>query len=66
MNRFLHTGSMTLETVEELRFAVELADYFDIAALHEQCGDWLIESLSTESACSLWNVPAPLSHSLSH
>lgn len=56
VNRFLHTGIISIETVEELRFAIQLADYFDIAALHERCGDWIIESLAVETVCSLWNV----------
>ena len=56
VNQFLHTGIISIETVQELRFVVELADYFDIAALHERCGDWIIESLAIETACSLWNL----------
>jgi hypothetical protein len=56
VNQFLHTGIISIETVQELRFVVELADYFDIAALHERCGDWIIESLAVETACLLWNV----------
>jgi hypothetical protein len=59
VNRFLHTGEISLESVDELRFAVELADYFDIAALHERCGDWIIEALAVETACSLWNGRVP-------
>jgi hypothetical protein len=56
VNQFLHTGILSIETVQELRFVIELADYFDIAALHERCVDWIIESLAVETACSLWNV----------
>jgi hypothetical protein len=56
VNSFLHTGEISLESIDELRFAVELADYFDIAALHERCGDYIIEALSVETACELWNA----------
>lgn len=51
VNSFLHTGHIALESIAELRFAVELADYFDISALHERCGDYIIEALSVETAC---------------
>jgi hypothetical protein len=61
VNRFLHTGELSLHGAGDLREAVALADYLDIPALLEGCVDWLVEALDVENCCELWNVVASTS-----
>ena len=47
----------TAEAVpKELELALAVAEYFDLHGLREACVDWVVEALSADRCCALWNL----------
>lgn len=52
--RFLHGGGF-LEEPKELPDALECAKFFGVPALANHISEWIVDNLTVESACAMWN-----------